>query len=503
MALYDAITRAVAGAVGLVSPGAALRYVHQRQTLARVAGYGGARRDGPSGRNLPQDGNINFRNARDRAILQARARQLVDDNPNVSGAIDKICANVVGTGINPQAQLLGRDGQPFDAANDSIEKDFADWAKRVEWREKQELTLRHCWMDGGCLMHLYPRPDLRAEGLVPLGVELLTLDSLDTNVNGKLPNGNCAFRGIEVNLHREPVAFHVRRAKDGDLDGFAIWSSGQSQILGTETERLPAPFCTLITRKRRIGQLLPVSWMHAIIQTMHDLDEYQSSERIAARLCAAFGVFVLLPEGPQGNDLSGNPLPALTGGVDTMQRIISGREFIGQGRIDALPPGADIKFAAHNRPGETYAPFVRGTQRSAATALGMSGESFSGDYTEASYSSVRQAVLEERRGYRLMQQFVVERQNQPLWDIWTAFRADFMRGDRVIPVRWERPGWSWVDPQKDANAAKTRVELGVVSRRLLCEEQGLDYDDIRRQLAQEEKFAKTAGDANAKTQEAQ
>lgn len=496
MGMYEAFSRAVAGAVGLVAPGMALRYLHQRQLLARVAGYGGARRDGPNGRNRPQDGPVNLRNARDRALLQARARQLVDDNPNVSGAIEKIVSNVIGTGIRPQAQLMGRDGLPFDAANDAIEKDFADWAKRVRWRETQELTLRHCWMDGGCLMHLYPRPDLLAENLVPLGVELLDLDCLDSTVNGEQPNGNHAFYGIEVNRHNEPVAYHVRRPRPGEMTLWAAGQAGQPPILGTETVRLAVPFCTLITRKRRIGQLLPVSWMHAIINTMHDLDEYQSSERIAARLAAAFGVFVVLPDAPSGNDLSGNPIPVLTGGMDTMQRLISGKEFIGQGRIDALPPGADIKFASHNRPGDTYAPFVRGTQRSAATGFGMSGESFSGDYTEASYSSVRQAVLEERRGYRLMQQFVIERQSQPLWDVWTALRADFVRGDAAIPVRWQREGWSWVDPLKDANAARLRVELGIVSRRILCEEQGYDYDDVRRQLEQEQQRA-TTGANNA------
>ena len=111
--MYRAITRAVSGLLGVLAPGAATGYVRRRAELSRVCGYEAARLDGPNGRYLPVDGNINVRNARDRRTIQARARQLVDDNPNVCGALEKIIANVIFTGIRPQSQILGRDGKPL------------------------------------------------------------------------------------------------------------------------------------------------------------------------------------------------------------------------------------------------------------------------------------------------------------------------------------------------------------------------------------------------------
>lgn len=492
MDVYGGITRAVGAVLGLLAPEAAARYVRGREQLARVAGYGAARRDGPRGKWVPKDGNVNLRNARDRALLQARARQLVDDNPNLFGAIDKIIANVVYTGIKPQVRLMGRDGLPFKAANDAVEYDFSEWAEHQGWYELNEVALRHCWTDGGVLLHAYPRGDMLAEGMVPLGVELLELDALDSSVNGDMGNGNRAFYGIEVDRYGQPAAYHVR---EQNLFGGmpAGWFVAPSDISGSylggsswgQTVRLPASSCRMITRQRRMGALLPVSWMASVINTIHDLEEYQDSERIAARLAAAFGVFVVLPPGDTGNDLSGNPLPALTGGANTLGRIIDGKEFISQGRIDALPHGADIKAFEHNRPGVTYEPFVKSTQRGASSAFSMSGEAFTNDYTDASFSSVRQAVLEERRGYRMQQEVLVRGMCAPLWRTWTLFRASFMRGDARIPVRWQRPGWSWVDPLKDANASRVRVEMGLISRTELCEEEGRDIEDVAAQLREE------------------
>lgn len=489
MGAYQTITTAVAGLLGVFAPGAAAGYARRRAELARVCGYEAARLDGPNGRFLPMDGNINVRNARDRRIIQARARQLVDDNPNVSGALEKIIANVIFTGIRPQARILGRDGKPFDAANNAVELDFADWAERLDWKTMLGLTLRHCWTDGGCLLHWYPRRDFLAEGLTPLGLELLDLDSLDSGVHGLQANGNRAWHGIEVNIHGEPVAFHVRNdALDGGLDGISVLPGpglAQTWIPGASM-RLPASQCRMVMLKKRIGQLLPVSWMCSIITTMHDLNEYQSAERIAARLAAAFGIFVILPEGQGGNDLNGNPLPALSGGTDTLGRIVDGKEFLSQGRIDALPAGARIEQAKNERPGSNYQPFVKNTQRSASSGLNMSCEAFSNDYSDASFSSVRQAVLEERRGYRMQQSFLLAQVCEPLWKVWCRARALFLRGEERIPVRWQCAGWSWVDPQKDANAAKVRRELGIVSSRILCEEQGLDYDEIKAQIEAED-----------------
>jgi capsid protein len=123
------------------------------------------------------------------------------------------------------------------------------------------------------------------------------------------------------------------------------------------------------------------------------------------------------------------------------------------------------------------------------TGIGMSTEAFSNDYTAASFSSVRQAILEERRGYRMQQQLLVRLLCKPTWELWNEWRVLFFGGVPAgVPVRFQLPGWQWVDPKKDAEAAVLRIRSGTASRAMLCEEQGLDFDDVAEALAEERKI---------------
>lgn len=496
MAGYAALTRAVAGLLGVFSPDAALRYMQGHERLAAIHGYNAARRDGANARWRPLDDSINARNLRDRRLIQARARQIAADSPVISGALDRVVANVVHRGIRPQCQIIGRDGELRERKNTTVEQQFAAWAERSEFYDLQGLALRHCWLDGGCLLHWYPRKDWLAEGVVPLGMELLPLDALDVAVNGPQKSGNRAFAGIEVDAYGAPAAWHVRPEALGDgLDQIMGLGNWGGISLG-DSIRLPVSSCVMVSSRRRIGELLPVSWLQSVLLTMQDLDEYQTSERVAARLGAAFGVFITLPQGETGNSLNGMPRPALTGGTDTLGRIISGNEFLGQGRIDALPYGTQVQQAKNERPGTTYGPFIKSVSRAAACGLGQSYESFAADFSDSSYSSARQAVLEERRGY-VMQQMVLERRLcAPLWRVWCRYRADFLSGGPdVVPVSWQAPGWSWVDPRNDAQAARMQLDMRIISRRQLCEQWGRDYDEVQRQLRREAEEAAQMGNA--------
>lgn len=497
MGVYDRITRAVSGLLGIFSPGAAMRYAAGREQLARAWGYEAGRRDGPNARWLPPDGKADILISRDRRIIQARARQLAGSNPNVGGALGRIVNNVIFTGIWPQAQVRGADGKLDRPYNSMLEAEYGEWAKENGLWEQQQLGLRHCWKDGGFLIHWYPRKELLGRGLVPLGVELLEIDSLNNAVHGKQPNGAYARHGIEFNAYGQSQAYHVwEDSLFGGAEGLDFTPDPRGVFSASfgKSVRLPAERCRLVMLRHRIGQQLPLSWLALIVMTMHDLDEYQSAERIAARLAAAFGVFVVLPPNSGGgNNLDGSPAD-LAGGWRTDGSRVGAREFVSQGRVDTLPPGADIKTAQSNRPGTNYSPYVSSTLRSASAGISMSAESFSNDYTSASFSSVRQAVLEERRGYRMQQAFMGERFCAPMWETWALWRSIFIGGSPArLPVRHQYPGWQWVDPKKDAEAAALRVKLGTATRAMLCEELGVDFDDVLEGLAEEAEMMRSKG----------
>lgn len=477
--LHARITSAVTKAIALVSPGRALDYARKQALLsdynaAAVRGANQAWRPG----NRSAD-EIIRREGRD---IRARARDLERNSPNVYGAIDRIVGNVVFNGIWPQAELKLAGGEPDKERNDRIEEHWENWAESVGFIEIQELALRHQWLDGEILAHWYLDPQLLAEGICPLGVELLEIDHLDESVHGEQPGGTYAKRGIEYDRRGRPVAYHLFTEHPGDM----------SRFLSSRSVRVPAQDVDHIFQRRRASQSRGVAWLASIVQTMRNIDEYKTSEQLAARLAAAFGIFVTT-NNPEILASGGG-----LGGIDLSQypKISEIPDFVDPARITALPVGTDVKVAEFNRPGGSYEPFTKGTLKDASVGAGMSYEAFSNDYTDASFSSARQASLEERRGYLRQQNFLNSRLNERAWRRFCRVLAvaglEPLETYRV-PVTWQAPGWPWVDPLKDAKAAELDLALGITTRRKLCADRGLHFDEVVEQQARERKMLEEAG----------
>ncbi len=470
----DKLSRVVAGTIGVFAPEAAIRYLSRR---ARLAYYTGASPKGPNKNWNPTNKTEDALLARDRSRLLARARDLERNSAHISGAISKIANNVVYTGIFPQAQIKDIEtGKQKKGLNDFVERRWKEWAKapEINFYDIQELVLRHLWVDGECLVHRFYDPDLKKRGLCPLGIEVLEADFLDHTLNGTLENGNRIRSGIEFNKRGRPVAYHLFAEHPGDT--FFGGNYGDSR-------RIPASEIKHIYHKKRASQTRGVSWLAAVIIEMRDFQEYQSSERTAARLASAFGIFV---ESPYPEHQINHPLLQQETEYTSIEDI---PEYIESGRIDTLPPGMKISAAQFQRPGQSYEPFTKTSLKGASAGSGMSYENFSNDYAESTYSSARQAILEERRGYRKMQMFLNRHFNEWVWDRWleAAETANLLgRIGTDVPVIWQNPGWPWIDPQKDAKGAETELKLKINNRRRLAAERGLNWDDEIEQLEEEE-----------------
>lgn len=475
--VYDFLTNAQAQLIGLRNPDRAMAYLRGRQALLSYAA--GSKR-GPNRNWRPKNTAADEMIRKDWAFVTARARDLERNSGHVSGALNKICANVVSdSGIRPQVQLRGPDGKLDRLRSRAVEELFRRWAEhpRVNFFEKQELTLRHNWVDGEVLIHIYESPTLYRAGIVPLGMELLEADYLDSSVNGQLANGNTAVRGIEFDAEGFPVAYHLFTEHPGSLyRNVRSFSLGRSVRI--DASRIIHPFL-----RKRASQSRGISWLASVIMEMHDFDEYQDSERILARLTSAFGFFVET----NNPDISADKLlggAALPGGTPAPE--LSGARLpvhVETGGIHVLPQGTKIHGEGFDRPGSNYEPYIKTQLKGISAGVNMSYHAFSNDYSDASYSAARSAALEERRSYKKQQAFLVRAFNTPLWIAWGQFLALSGFADTLglgidIPVIWQTPGWPWVDPLKDATASKIRHELGTTSRRRIAAETGDDLDEI-------------------------
>lgn len=467
MGAYEKTVQAVAGVIGLFAPSVAEKYVRSHRKLS--AFYKAGSLKGPNGGYGLAVQHKNLSIAREARIIRQRARLLVNDSPNVCGAVRKIINNVIFTGIKLQVQ---------DTQNEKAEKRAETlWNK---WAESQKLwllqkqALRSLIIDGGCFCHFYAD---QSNEYCPLGIELISLDRLDESVNGRQENGNFAFRGIELDSHKNVIAYHIK-----EDDEYAYYMGINTQF--AVSRRIESRDIFMVYSQEDIGQLLPVSWLHSVIVTMHSYNEYQTAEEIAAQLAASFAIFLKQSGEYAGTSLDGT---SLLGGVGADGKELNINDFITSGRIDVLPPGTEIQVAENTRPSGNYTDYSKQCQKNASAGIGMSYESFSNDFSEASFSSVRQAILEERRNYQVMQDLLVRVFLHPVWERFEQFAKLFKKlPEGEIPVYWQKPGWSWVDPVKDAQAMKILYENQFKSGHMICAEQGLDYDEVQRQLEKEE-----------------
>lgn len=136
-------------------------------------------------------------NRRDRELVQARARDIAR-NTAIAGAIDKIVANVIHTGIKPQVNVPHPDGGRDCEACKATERLYARWGRALSLWEKAAA----CAAPPVDRRRLHRAPLCRpatscARGCPPVGVELLDLGRLNLSLFGTLPSGNTVADGIE------------------------------------------------------------------------------------------------------------------------------------------------------------------------------------------------------------------------------------------------------------------------------------------------------------------
>lgn len=468
MMRHDLWTRIMARAIGAIAPRTALRYAASRAALSAYIGAGG------------NDHNANWRPTRksadailrtDAAALVARARSLDRNYVNVAGALRKICDNVVHTGIKPQ--FTDKSGRALDA----LEASFAAWCKLNKFYVvSQKLALRHWWVDGEIFGNLWVDARRLRSGHNPLRVEMLEQDLIDSARDGALDNGGVIRRGVQFDRYGDVVGYHILTSHPGDyLPGVSLDS------VFLEASRVVHLWMPL-----RASQSRGVSLLAPIVEEIKDLSEYKASERVAARLASAFGIFIktAVPEIGAGQfpQRPGAPGAGKAGATSLP-------EYLETGRIQTLPPGTEVQVAEASRPSSPYSDYVKSSNKDASVGFGLRYGNYSHDYTDSSFSSERSAALDERRGWVGQQVFLQDGWCDPICRRWLEIEYATGRtsvSPEDVEVTWQAPGWPWVDPVKDATASEKKLQMRVTTRRAICAEMGTDFDETLTQLAREE-----------------
>jgi lambda family phage portal protein len=417
-----------------------------------------------------------------RDIIRARSRDLERNSDIAEAIIAPFERNVVGTGIRLQSKILDASGKEDEKLNTQVEELFKEWCKarncdvsgQQSFIEMQQMAIRRLKIDGGVIfIKIYNNV-----GPVPLSLQVLEVDDIDTSVNENPGYNKRVVHGIEYDEYNKPTAYYFKKYTP---DGYYVGKN-----IKIEADRV-----IFLWQKTRPSQIREISPMAKTISRVKDSNEYIEAVSVKERVLACLSVFITK---------SGNNGPGR--GVTQEDKSSYNQQTLSPGMIHYLNPGESINAVSPSGQSSNARDFIGIQQRLAGAGQGLSYEAISRDMSQVNYSSARQGMLEDQRTYSMLQQFLIEHFCQ---EVYTDFFISAVLSKKIIVKNfwdnkqqylrheWIQPGWSWIDPLKEVNANKFALETGQETLANICASKGMDWRDVMSQRAKEKEFAKELG----------
>lgn len=388
--------------------------------------------------------------------LRDRMRDLVRNNPYARRAVEVIETNTISTGIiyqssNPTLEKL---------AQKYFETTQVDADGRHDLYGLQALVCRAVVETGECLV----RRRLRKSSddlTVPMQIQVLEADFLDTSKNQELNNGGKVIQGIQFNAFGKREGYWLYNSHPGDNFSFRMSS-----------KFVPAEDILHIYRMDRPGQVRGVPWGTSAIVRMRDFDDYQDAHRVRQKIAACFAAFRKKISTNTFNEDNEVPNPS---------------DFLEPGMISELPIDEDIVFA--NPPGvEGYGEYTTTELHAIAIGFGIPFFSLTGDLSKVNYSSGRMGWLDFQRNIKKWQeQIFIKQFCDPVWN-WFIEAANLIGATTDnTKVIWTPPRREMIDPAKESGALRDQIRAGLISHSEALRQLGYDPETVFKELAADRK----------------
>ncbi|WP_205245593.1 phage portal protein [Devosia naphthalenivorans] len=447
----------------------------------------------------------------------------------LAGAADQVIADTIGTELKLNAR-------PNFRGLGYTEKQRSDWCALVEteWRrwswnrhecdlagkmtipEMLDAVMRHYlgYGEGLGVLDFLPRNQRRQYGLE-------TGTKVSLVAPHRLPRVTREFEGLEQGIYHDTrgraLQYLFKRRETGiDIDA-PIRAEDVIHVMDRGDNpgsprgiSVMAPILKVIAQS---DQLADATLATALMQTVFaaTIKSPEASEE-------AFQAIQTLAdtEAPAGWDEATMPWAEHVGGI--AQDLIDvwgmrigalkekGISMSDPARINHLGPGESFEMHTASTPGSQYIPFSQNLQREMARRLGLTFESFTMDFTKATYSSVRMGIasiwpIVTRRRERIAAPFAQAIYEKWLEEAIAEGRIPFRGGlaaftankQRIVWAEWQGPAQPSADDYKSAMASEKRLELGTAS---LADESALlgrDWEETAAQIGREMAVLTKAG----------
>lgn len=463
------------------------------------SGYDGGRRDNRRLRSWrPDGGSASADILPGLPDLRDRARDLSRNAPIALGALQTKVNGVIGPGLRLKSQIdfkhLGLTRDQAIEKQAQIEREFAiferecDFTGLLHWRDMQRLIYRSARENGdvGIARRYRPRAGQT------YGTKLVLLEA------DRISNPN---RGADTVTVRSGVSVSVQ----GRVNGYWISDRhpGDIRLTGLKWQYVPRRGSSgmlqflLPYQHQRVGQPRGVPIFAPIVEHLKQLGDYSTAELNAALHDAMLFAFEKL-----GNSEDENVITAPEG---TGTSADAGELQIEDLAIISLAEGSDVTVKQPQRPNAGFAAFVDAILRQIGVALELPFELLIMHFS-ASFSASRGALeiawksfLAEKAWFErevadhVYQWFFTEAVALGRIDA-PGFFDDPLTRDAWLGNQWIGPTRIQINPQVEANADKTDLEIGTKTReQIITERTGGDFERKNAQLAHEESERRDSG----------
>lgn len=463
--------------IGYFSPKAGFERARFRAGLEAVKRhYEGAAKTPRTAAWIRTSGDANAAARSAIAALREHARDLVRNNAWATNGLRKATGNIVGTGILAKPKWPGK--EPGKREKERFRDAWTAWADTTncdfdgisDFYGLQKLAVRTMLESGEVLIRRYYD---NSAGGIPIRLQVLEPDHLDSEKTVSGSNGHQIIQGIEIDGKGNRVAYWLFEEHPGAL----LTSPSKSRI----SSRIDAAQIAHVFQKNRPGQMRGVSAFAPCLVRLKDLDEYEDAQLLRQKIAACFAAFITNEGEPAASvgdpDDSGDP------SVDEIY----------PGLIKNLKPGEGVTFS--NPPGTAdFGAFTSAQLRAVAAALGITFEQLTGDYSQVNFTSGRMAKVDMTPGTEDLQYVtVIPQLCQKVWT-WAMDAMQLAKADMLIPrALWTPPAVTMYDPDSEYSGMQRGVRNGFVSLTEAIRRGGYDPDEVFEQVAETNKLLDALG----------
>ena len=394
-----------------------------------------------------------------RRILRTRARYEVQNNSYARGIVSTLANDTVGTG--PRLQMLFEN----ENLNHRIEHDFQLWARRVRLADKlRTLRMARC-QDGEAFAILAQNPNLRSN--VKLDIQLIEADRV---TDDELTNDGSSVDGITFDSYGNPKSYKVLKFHPGGTDN-----------LGTEYMTVSAENMIHYFREDRPEQHRGIPEITSALPLFAHLRRFTLAVVSAAEAAADFAG-VLYTDAPANGEADA---------VEAMDTIQLERNM-----LLTMPGGWKMSQVDPKQPVTTYGEFKHEILNEISRCLNIPFNIAAGNSSGYNYASGR---LDHQTYYKSLKVDRSQIEMNVLDRILERFLAEWRLVRKVslddcdCSHVWFWDGQEHVDPLKEANAQRVRLESRTTSLASEYARQGKDWETELRQIAKEQKLMDELG----------